>query len=694
MTVGLPGTGIGGMFYLLSALAMPLREARRRMQDGPGGGRWRVVAAQTAIAGGIIASMWVTGWLLGVALSAVHPVVRLAAAPPHGNVLRAAALVLSLGTLAAVLCGVELLRLWVHRRSDREVPVAPRELQASQAVRPARRRVAAAGGRARTLITLILLEAAAAADPRSARPQSEAPPPPPPPPPVAVALARADSAFAAGSASIAARRYAAVLAAHPDNSRAVYRLAQLSQADPAEALRLFRRYVALEPADPWGYMAVGDVLARSGRSDAALEWYDQAVSLAPGERDAVVGRARVLARARRTDAAIAQYERWLAAHPTDAEAWRELGRERLRAGLAGNAAQAFERAAGLVPDPATARRLALARAAAAPAFTPQVSGSHDSDGNTTLRLGGAAELAMTGPWRLGVTAGRERVGDGVTTTNLSDGSVQATWRPRAVLQIDAAAGATRLDAAPAAAAGAGPPKPPPGPFGPSGPSVPNGPNSGSATLTATGQLRARWRAPAGGPALDLRAQRSVLDASPLLVQNRITRTELRGILELPLPLSVAPSLKLRGIARTAAFSDSNHRTTLAGMVAVAATPSVELSGQFHEIRYDRPDTVGYFAPRLAQIVQAGSYVEFETPQGALFAFDLGAGVQRVAPFGAAIGPWQRALSLYSLILVPLAPGRDLKFELDLEDSPLASEAATSGQWRYASGVVSLRWALP
>ncbi len=386
MTVGLPGTGIGGMFYLLSALAMPLREARRRMQDGPGGGRWRVVAAQTAIAGGIIASMWVTGWLLGVALSAVHPVVRLAAAPPHGNVLRTAALVLSLGTLAAVLCGVELLRLWVHRRSDRDVPVARRELRAPEAARPAKGRVAVAGGRARTLITLILLEAAAAADPRSASPQSGT-----------VALARADSAFAAGSAGVAARRYAAVLTAHPDNSRAVYRLAQLSQADPAEALRLFRRYVALEPADPWGYMAVADVLTRSGRYDAALEWYDQAVRLAPGERDAVVGRARVLARARRTDAAIAQYERWLAAHPTDAEAWRELGRERLRAGLAGNAAQAFERAAGLVPDPATARRLALARAAAAPAFTPQVSGSHDSDGNTTLRLGGAAELAMTGP---------------------------------------------------------------------------------------------------------------------------------------------------------------------------------------------------------------------------------------------------------------------------------------------------------
>jgi len=60
-----------------------------------------------------------------------------------------------------------------------------------------------------------------------------------------------------------------------------------------------------------------------------------------------------------------------------------------------------------------------------------------------------------------------------------------------------------------------------------------------------------------------------------------------------------------------------------------------------------------------------------------------------------MGPWRRALSLYSLMVLPLAPGRDLKVELDLEDSPIASEGATPGgaQWRYASAAVSLRWAL-
>ena len=672
MSVGMPGTGIGGMFYLLSALATPLSEAYRRVRRGARGGLgtrgWRPVAGQLALAGGILAGMWATGWLLGVALHAAHSIARLPAAPPAGNALRTAALVLSFGTLATVLLGVELLRLWLHRGSDEPKGAA-------EPIVPTKRRLVAAGGwrgtgrrRARTFVGLVLLEALAAANPHRAIGQSGSA--------GAVALARADSAFAAGSTRSAVRRYGAVLAVDPDNSRAVFRLAQLSRGDPAMALQLFQRYVRLEPADPWGYMAVGDVLARTGRYDDALRWYDHALRLAPAERDAIVGRARVLARARRTDAAIAAYELWLAAHPTDAEAWRDLGRERTRAGLPAAAAQAFERAQALSPDEATARLLVVARAAAAPALGPQVSGSHDSDGNTTLRLGGAAELAASGPLRLGVAAGREQVeGDGgATTTALTDVALHATWRPRATLQVEAAAGATALDAITGA----------------------------SATTTPTGQLRARWRAPAGGPALDVRAQRGVFDASPRLVVNRVTRTDLRGIVELPL----APALKLRGIGRTTALSDPtelNHRTALGGVVAFAATPSVELSGQFHEIRFDHPDTVGYFAPRRAQLIEVGSYVEVETAGSALLAFDIGAGVQRVADWSSpagppparpsVMGPWRRALSLYSLMVLPLAPGRDLKVELDLEDSPIASAAATSAQWRYASAVVSLRWAL-
>jgi tetratricopeptide (TPR) repeat protein len=612
MTAGLPGTGIGGMFYLISALATPLWEAYVRVRGRRARG-WGLVFAQTAIAGAILAAVWATGWLLGLALSVSRRILPAAATPHPGNLLPALALLISVGTLVVVLLGVEVLRLLVRRRPDRETTID----------RHQHRRAVAAGER-RSRILLLVLGAVVAAHVRPAAAQ------------VANVttghLGRADSAFTAGDAQAAAHEYAAVLAADPWNSHATYRLAQLHRHDPRLALRLFRRYVALEPSDPWGYMAVAELLARAGRYGEALRSYDDALRLAPGERDAVVGRARTLARARRMGDAIAVYRSWLAAHPTDAEVRREL---------------------------------AAARVAAAPAITPQVGGSHDSDGNTTLRLGGVAELGASGPTRLGVRATREQVRDGVNAIGLEELTLRAGARPGGALQIDAEGGATRVDAL----GGAG------------------------ATLTPTGQLRARWRDPMGGPAVDLRARRNVIDASPLLVTNRVVRTEIGAIVELPL----GKRLKLRGIGRTAALSSSfdvNHRTTFAGVAAVAVTPSLEVSGQMHEIRYSRTSSAGYFAPRLIQIAQAGSYIELETARSIVLAFDVGVGVQRVAQQGATVGPWRRALRLYSLIAVPLAPGRELRFELDGDDSGVATESATTAQWRYVSMQLSLRVALP
>jgi len=598
------------MFYLLSALVTPLWEAYRRVRGRRS--RGRLVAGQTTIAGAILAGVWATGWLLGLALSASQRFVPAAAAPHLGKLLPLLALLFSIGTLAVVLLGVELLRLWVRRRPERETTIDRKE----------RRRAVAAGERRRR-IPLLVLGAVVAAHARSAAQGTNL---------ATGHVGRADSAFTAGDKRAAEREYAAVLAADPWNSHATYRLAQLHRQDPRLALRLFRRYVALEPSDPWGYMALAEMLARTGRYGESLRCYDDALRLAPGERDAVIGRARTLARARRAGAAIAAYRAWLAAHPTDAEVRREL---------------------------------AAAQVAAAPAIAPLFGGSHDSDGNATLRLGGTAELGASGPTRLGVRATREQVRDGVTTIGLDELTLRAGARPGGALQIDAEGGATRVDALGGAAA----------------------------TLTPTGQLRARWRDPMGGPAVDLRVRRNVIDASPLLVTNRVVRTEIGAIVELP----VASRLKLRGIGRTAALSSSfdvNHRTTFAGVAAVAVTPSLEVSGQIHEIRYSRPSNAGYFAPRLIQIAQAGSYIELETARSLVLAFDLGVGVQRVAQQRAAVGPWRRALRLYSLVAVPLAPGRELRFELEGDDSGVAAESATTAQWRYISMQLSLRFALP
>jgi hypothetical protein len=130
-----------------------------------------------------------------------------------------------------------------------------------------------------------------------------------------------------------------------------------------------------------------------------------------------------------------------------------------------------------------------------------------------------------------------------------------------------------------------------------------------------------------------------------------------------------------------------------GVLALAVRPGVEISGQFHEKGYAHPSSAGYFAPRLAQVVEAGSYFELETAGSALIACDVGVGAQRVAAQGAPVGAWRPAYRLYALISVPLAPGRDLRFEFNGEDSAFSSEAATTERWRYVSAAVSLRWAM-
>jgi len=50
VTAGLPGVGIGGLFYLISALLMPLFEAVRTIRGRSSRERWRVVGRQFAMA--------------------------------------------------------------------------------------------------------------------------------------------------------------------------------------------------------------------------------------------------------------------------------------------------------------------------------------------------------------------------------------------------------------------------------------------------------------------------------------------------------------------------------------------------------------------------------------------------------------------------------------------------------------------
>ena len=128
MTVGLPGVGIGGLFYLASALLMPFRSlvatfARREA-------RWRVALGQALTALATIAVVWATlraiGWLVGAvspAIGAGGLLGRTGNVPvPHA--LRTAALLGSIGTLTLVLAAVQALRLLPRRPTPRAVAPA------------------------------------------------------------------------------------------------------------------------------------------------------------------------------------------------------------------------------------------------------------------------------------------------------------------------------------------------------------------------------------------------------------------------------------------------------------------------------------------------------------------------------------------------------------------------------------------
>jgi hypothetical protein len=111
----LPGTGIGGLFYILSALWMPICEARRRWQ-GDATGRGTLVARQFAIAVGVAAAMIGVFWLL----DAVLVLDRVGAAGrAHVMSFRVSALLVTTGMLAMVLGAVELMRLALRRRTRR-----------------------------------------------------------------------------------------------------------------------------------------------------------------------------------------------------------------------------------------------------------------------------------------------------------------------------------------------------------------------------------------------------------------------------------------------------------------------------------------------------------------------------------------------------------------------------------------------
>jgi hypothetical protein len=215
-------------------------------------------------------------------------------------------------------------------------------------------------------------------------------------------------------------------------------------------------------------------------------------------------------------------------------------------------------------------------------------------------------------------------------------------------------------------------------------------------IWTTSMVQARVRATAAGhgPSIDLRAERAPLAVSPLLVASRVVRSEARATLEVPLA-----AMRMRGIGRLAHFDaagePSNARSGVeAALVLPLGGGRVQPAVHYRAIGFQRPSTAGYFAPRLAESLEAGLSLDSGDEDRLSVVADVGAGVQRVAEHGGVTGHWTRAFRLWGQATLSLGPSRAWLVEVEAYDAPFALErATTAGQWRYLSLTSGLRWAL-
>ncbi len=118
MTAGLPGTGLGGLYYLLSILLMCAKEVVHRIRGTGDRAKSRIAREQVLI----LAGAMVTLWLNGMAIQYLLHLLSRHVAGPGGRGLpslsQAAAtglpvnvLAVSVGVLAGLLLLVQVLRL-------------------------------------------------------------------------------------------------------------------------------------------------------------------------------------------------------------------------------------------------------------------------------------------------------------------------------------------------------------------------------------------------------------------------------------------------------------------------------------------------------------------------------------------------------------------------------------------------------
>jgi tetratricopeptide (TPR) repeat protein len=400
-------------------------------------------------------------------------------------------------------------------------------------------------------------------------------------------LRRADTAFADENRVLAEELYRQVLALDPFQSRALFRMGQLARNDE-DALAWVALYVEQEPADAWGWLALGDKSLKVGKTVEALAAFERAAKLEPKAEDVL-------------------------------------------------------------------ERLAKGRLRAAPTFEPIGGHTLDSDLNTVWRYGLNGDVALRGGFRWGARLARSEIGDGLTRAAQEEILVRLEGRPRMTLRLDLQAGAARLAA-----------------------------EGQTAWLTPEADLRLRWGRPDTGLSFDGRLQRITLGTSPLLVAFHAVRNEAR----LSFGQAAGP-LRIRAGGRAGFIEARGERPNLRlqgdAAVAIPLAASGEISIQYHRLGFKRRSDAGYFAPKLVETIEAGSYWEWSGEGRLSAALDLGAGAQRLAKQKEPVGPWKPALRAWAWLAVDLAPTMQLRFEGEGYSAPFApAGVATAPDWRYGS----------
>ncbi len=123
MTAGLPGTGIGGVFYLISALLMPVNELVLTLRGRSSLARWRQVLRQLTMSAAIVGGMWLIGVLAGLVFTQFSAAVpdapmarelhtHIVATAFRVNIFHVTPLLMSMATLASILAFTNMLRLF------------------------------------------------------------------------------------------------------------------------------------------------------------------------------------------------------------------------------------------------------------------------------------------------------------------------------------------------------------------------------------------------------------------------------------------------------------------------------------------------------------------------------------------------------------------------------------------------------